>query len=38
MEKKYDKQFKAIFEILHQLMEPPPDAPKEPIGFVVRKK
>lgn len=34
MEKKYDKQFKVVFEILRQLMEPPPDAPKRPIRFV----
>ena len=34
MEKKYDKQFKVVFEILRQLMEPPPAAPKRPIGFV----
>ena len=38
VEKKYDKQFRAVFEILRQLMEPPPDPPKDPIGFVVRKK
>jgi hypothetical protein len=29
MEKKYDQQFKVVFEILEQLMEP-----KRPIGFV----
>jgi uncharacterized membrane protein YgcG len=33
MEKKYDQQFKVVFEILEQLMEPPPE-PKRPIGFV----
>ena len=34
MERKYDKRFKVVFEILHQLMAPPPDGPKRPIGFV----
>lgn len=34
MERKYDKQFKVVFEVLRQLMAPPPDAPKRPIGFV----
>jgi hypothetical protein len=34
MEKKYDRRFKVVFDILKQLMEPPPDAPKRPIGFV----
>ena len=33
MERKYDKQFKVVFEILRQLMETPPDPPKRPIGF-----
>jgi phage regulator Rha-like protein len=34
MERKYDKRFKVVFEILHRLMAPPPDGPKRPIGFV----
>ena len=34
MEKRYDKQFKAVFEILRQLMEPPSQPSKRPIGFV----
>ena len=34
MAEKYDKQFEAVFEILNQLMEPPADEPKNPIGFV----
>jgi hypothetical protein len=34
MEKKYDKQFKTIFEVLRQLTEPPPKPSKRPIGFV----
>lgn len=34
MEKTYDRRFKVVFDILKQLMEPPPDAPKPPIGFL----
>jgi hypothetical protein len=34
MEKKYDKQFKIVFEIIRQLMEPPPKPKKGQIGFV----
>jgi hypothetical protein len=34
MEKKYDQRFKVVFDILQQLMEPPPDPPKRPIGFI----
>jgi len=34
MEKRYDRRFKAVFDILKQLMEPPADEPKSPIGFV----
>jgi hypothetical protein len=34
MEKKYDQRFKVVFDILKQLMEPPPDPPKRPIGFI----
>jgi len=34
MEKKYDKQFRAVFEILRQLTEPPPQPFKRSIGFV----
>ena len=33
IEKKYDQQFKVVFDILKQLMEPPPESPKRPIGF-----
>lgn len=34
MEKKYDKQFKIVFDVLKQLMGPPPeDADKRPFGF-----
>ena len=34
MERKYDKELKVVFEILHGLMAPPPEGPKRPIGFV----
>lgn len=34
MEKKYDKQFQAGFDILRQLMEPPAQPRKRWIGFV----
>ena len=34
IERKYNKQFKVVFEILRQLMEPPPKSAKRPIGFV----
>jgi hypothetical protein len=33
IEKKYDQQFKVVFDILKRLMEPPPEPPKRPIGF-----
>ncbi|HUC31387.1 MAG TPA: ORF6N domain-containing protein, partial [Candidatus Paceibacterota bacterium] len=34
MEKKYDKQFKIVFDVLKQLMGPPAEeADKNPIGF-----
>jgi di/tripeptidase len=34
MERKYDKRFKVVFEILRRLTAPPPEGPKRPIGFV----
>ena len=37
MEKKYDQRFKAVFDILEQLMEPPV-SPKRPLGFVPPNK
>jgi hypothetical protein len=33
MEKKYDKQFAIVFQVLKQLLEPLPVKPKPPIGF-----
>lgn len=38
MEKKYDKQFKVVFDILRQLMEPAPSPEKGPIGFIPSPK
>jgi len=37
MEKKYDAQFKVVFEAIRQLMSEP-DRPKRPIGFRIDKK
>jgi len=39
MEKKYDKQFKIVFDVLKQLMGPPKEedeSDKNPIGFVLK--
>jgi hypothetical protein len=33
LEKKYDVQFKVVFDALRELMKPPPK-PNRPIGFV----
>lgn len=33
MERRYDAQFKAVFDVIRKLMEPPPEEPKRPIGF-----
>ena len=33
LERKYDSQFKAVFEAIRELMTPPPPAKKRPIGF-----
>jgi hypothetical protein len=37
MERKYDHQFKAVFEAIRQLMAPEPDKKKVPIGFRAAK-
>ncbi len=37
LEKKYDKQFKIVFEVLNQLINPP-EPPKRQIGFLVKDK
>ena len=36
LEKKYDKQFRVVFEALRELMNPPA-APRKQIGFHVRE-
>ena len=36
LEKKYDAQFKIVFDAIRQLMTPPPNPPKKRIGFHVR--
>ncbi len=33
MEKKYDAQFRVVFDAIHKLMEPPPSPPRRPMGF-----
>ena len=33
MEKKYDTQFKVVFDAIRQLMTPPPETSKRKIGF-----
>ncbi|MCL5883312.1 MAG: ORF6N domain-containing protein [Actinobacteria bacterium] len=38
LEKKYDTQFKAVFEAIRELMAPPQPKKKHPIGFVSGKK
>ncbi len=36
LEKKYDAQFKVVFDAIRQLMAPPgPEPPKKRIGFLV---
>ena len=36
LEKKYDTQFKVVFDAMRQLMQPPPSKPKPQIGFHVK--
>jgi hypothetical protein len=38
LEKKYDGQFKIVFEAIAELMTPPDDPPKKKIGFEVKEK
>ena len=33
MGKKYDSQFRIVFDAIRKLMEPPPLPPRRPIGF-----
>ena len=37
MEKKYDAQFKVVFDAIRELMKPPPEDPKRRIGFKPHK-
>ncbi len=37
MEKKYDTQFKVVFDAIRQLMSPPPSSTKKEIGFHVKE-
>ena len=37
LERKYDSQFKAVFDAIRQLMAPPPAPPKPEIGFHVKE-
>ncbi len=38
LEKKYDARFKAVFEAIHELMSPPENKKKRPIGFAAWEK
>ena len=38
LEKKYDGQFQVVFEAIRQLMTPPDEPPKEPMGFHTESK
>ncbi len=38
LEKKYDARFKAVFEAIHDLMNPPENKKKRPIGFAAWEK
>ena len=33
LERKYDKQFKVVFDAVRRLMSPPPEPPRKRIGF-----
>src|SRR4030067_3708046 len=38
IEKKYDAQFRVVFDAIRKLMVPPPETKKKKIGFVVRER
>ena len=38
MEGKYDAQFKAVFEAIRRLMEPPMPSKKRPIGYIIHEE
>ncbi len=33
LEKKYDSQFKVVFDAIRELMSPPPESKRPPIGY-----
>jgi hypothetical protein len=33
LEGKYDAQFRVVFDAIRELMAPPPEPPRKPIGF-----
>ena len=37
LERKYDSQFKAVFDAIRQLVAPPPAPPRDEIGFHVKE-
>ncbi len=38
LEKKYDAQFKIVFDAIRELMEPPEAKPKRKIGFLADRE
>jgi hypothetical protein len=38
MKRKYDTQFKAVFDAIRRLMEPPGPPKKQPIGYIVHEQ
>ena len=38
MEGKYDAQFKAVFDAIRRLMEPPVSPKKRPIGYIIHEE
>ena len=38
MEGKYDAQFKAVFDAIRRLMEPPVPSKKRPIGYIIHEE
>ena len=38
LERKYDAQFKIVFDAIRQLMAPPPAKKKKPIGYLTEQQ
>jgi len=38
MERKYDEQFKAVFQAIKRMMLPEPEKPKPPVGYHTEAK